>query len=502
MKHFQRKNFKHYLILSLLVIMLILASACADKEDNIPDKPSDDVTEQAVVENPEQLWTVKHENELISLAISTDGNVAIGENRTVYCHRIADGLLDEVYVYQNMTDDLAFSPDGALLGVGFDMDGIWLTDTANGNKLSELHNGFSSSRVAFSSGGQMATGNSDGKVRLWDIKSGEQLAALKMPSTDWITSLTYDQSGKLLAASQWTDKGTVTIWDIESKEVVHSITLNNYLGGIKDPFQFSPDGKIMAAAIKEEYKHLVRLWMSGAASPLADLSIPDGYRDMDFSPDSSLLAVASLKAVTIWDVSTHTLLYTLDQTFSDDDTDTIVELAFTPDSRHLAVARKDGRLDLWRLPGAEPFEAVSEMRMPNSLPSDAMFGLGSSQLKGEAALRLEAFAKKLTFNYSKCSIKFVGHTDSSGTAEENLRLSKERAEAVRSWFENWANKNGAVDWTFSADGRGESELIIPDTDANGAYIKDAAAINRRIGIEVESATAKVVNLADNQPAGE
>ena len=133
MKHFQRRTFKHYLILSLLVIMLILASACADKEDNIPDKPSDDVTEQAVVENPEQLWTVKHENELISLAISADGNVAIGENRTVYCHRIADGLLDEVYVYQNMTDDLAFSPDGALLGVGFDMDGIWLTDTAKGN---------------------------------------------------------------------------------------------------------------------------------------------------------------------------------------------------------------------------------------------------------------------------------------------------------------------------------------------------------------------------------
>ena len=196
----------------------------------------------------------------------------------------------------------------------------------------------------------------------------------------------------------------------------------------------------MAAAIKEEYKHLVRLWTSDGVMQLADLSIPDDYRDMDFSPDGSLLAVASMKAVTIWDISTHALLYTLDQTFAEDDSDSITELAFTADGRHLAVARKNGTLDMWSLPGAEKFQAVSDIHIPNSLPSDAMFGLGSSQLKGEADLRLEALARKLSYIYSTCSIKFVGHTDSSGSAEENLKLSKERAEAVKRWFEDWAKQ--------------------------------------------------------------
>ncbi len=501
MKYHNSKFFKYCFIMSLVVIVLAFGYACGSKEDNIADKQSDDEMVEAIEESPELLWTVKHANELVSLAVSPDGNVAVGENRAVYIHRIADGALDEVYVYENMTDDLVFSYDGTILGTGFDMDGVWLTDTANGDTLRLVHNGFSSSQVAFSTDGKIATGNSDGTVELWDTETGDQLAALEMPGVDWITSLAFDPSGKLLAVSQWTDKGTVTIWDIEAKTIVHSITLNNPLGGIKDPFQFSPDGK-MAAAIKEEYEHLVRLWAADGATQLADLSIPDDYRDMDFSPDGSLLAVASMKAVTIWDISTHTLLFTLDQTFSDDDTDTIVELAFTPDGRHLAVARKDGTLELWRLPGAEQFQTVSDIGMPNSLPSDAMFGVGSSQLKEEAALRLEAFVRKLSYNYSECSIKFIGHTDSSGTSEENLKLSKERAEAVRGWVENWFNKNQPVGWTFSSDGRGESELIIPDTDAKGAYLKDAAAINRRIGIEVESATPKVGALAGNQQAGE
>lgn len=483
MKKYTKVLLRNCFILSALVIMLAFVSACANKEEKNVDKPAKDSTTEVVEEKPELIWNVKHDNEVVSLAVSPDGTVAVGEDHAVYNHRIVDGWLEDIYVYENMTEDIEFSRDGTILGVGLDDNGVMMTDVAGGNKLMQVHNGFSS-RVAFSPDGDTAaTGSSDGKVRLWSIEKGEQLAVMDMPGIDWITSLAYDPSGALLAASQWTDKGTVYIWNVAEGKMIHTVILNNFLGNIKDPFQFSPDGIIMAGAVKEEYEHIVRLWTVDGAEQIADLAISDDYKDMNFSPDGGMLAVASLKAVTIWDISTHTLLYTLDQTFSADDSDTIAELAFTPDGGHVAVARMDGTLEMWRLPGTKKLEAVVDTAK-ESLSSDALFDVGSSQFKGGAVLRLEAFARKLKYNYSKGSIKFIGHTDSSGSAEENLKLSLNRATAISDWFNEWAKKNGTDDWTFSADGRGESELKTPDTNTEGAYIKEAASVNRRIEIEI------------------
>lgn len=483
-------SFKNYFILPMLIIMLSFMSSCADKEDKIEDKSVDYLFEEEVESIPELLWSVKHENELVSMGISPDGKVAVGENCAVYSHRLADGRLDNVYVYESITEDIEFSGDGTILGTGSDVNGVWIADTVGGSILRELHTGFSG-RVAFSPDGEtVATGSSDGRVRLWNIRTGEQLAAIELPSDDWVTSLAYDPSGSILAVSQWTDKGTVTIWDISEVKKVHTITLNNYLGNIKDPFRFSPDGSIMAGAIKEEYDHIVRIWAVDGADQLADLAIPGSYRDMDFSPDGSLLAVASLKAVTIWDVPTHSLLYTLEQTFNDEETDTVVEIAFTPDGGHVSVARLNGILELWRLPGAEQIASEPGEAETDLFPSDLLFGVGSSQFKDGADLILEAFARKLDYNYEKASINFIGHTDSSGSSEENMKLSLERATAVSKWFTEWAKENGADRWSFSAEGRGENELKIPDTDAEGAYLKDAASINRRIEIEWRQGTEK------------
>ncbi len=488
---------KNCFILSAIIIMLAFVSACADKEDQKADKQAEESTAEVVEEKPELIWSVKHDNKLVSLAVSPDGTVAVGEDCAVYNHRIADGWLKDIFIYENMTEDIEFSRDGAVLGAGLDDNGVMMIDTASGKKLMQVHNGFSS-RVAFSPDGETsATGSSDGKVRLWSIEKGEQLAAMDMPGIDWITSLTYNPSGTLLAASQWTDKGTVYIWNVADGKMIHTVILNNFLGNIKDPFQFSPDGIIMAGAVKEEYEHIVRLWAVDGAEKIADLAISNDYKDMDFSPDGGLLAVASLKAVTIWDVSSHELLYTLDQTFDAEDTDVIAELAFTPDGGHVAVARIDGTLEMWRLPRAEKLEVTADT-LQESLPSDALFDVGSSQFREGAVPRLEAFAQKLKYNYSKGSIRFIGHTDSSGTAEENLKLSLNRATAISDWFTEWMKKNGADDWTFSADGRGESDLKIPDTTAEGAYIKEAASVNRRIEIEISDVILNTALLPENQ----
>ncbi|MDZ7836739.1 MAG: hypothetical protein U5N58_01695 [Actinomycetota bacterium] len=97
------------------------------------------------------------------------------------------------------------------------------------------------------------------------------------------------------------------------------------------------------------------------------------------------------------DINNKTLLYTLDQTLEETETtDGSRALAFTPDGGHLAVVRNKGPLEMWRLPGAEPFEEpefdVSELP---PLPSDVLFDTGSSDLEPGADEVLEEFASDL-----------------------------------------------------------------------------------------------------------
>ena len=69
----------------------------------------------------------------------------------------------------------------------------------------------------------------------------------------------------------------------------------------------------------------------------------------------------------------------------------------------------------------------------------------------------------------------IGHTDSRGDSAYNLQLSLERASAVKDWFENWADENGIESWEFLVDGRGDTELKVPDTGIEGKFLEEAGA---------------------------
>ncbi len=185
----------------------------------------------------------------------------------------------------------------------------------------------------------------------------------------------------LLAALIWTDPGTVYIWDLETGQIVQEIELDILAGSTKTPFKFSPDGNKMAGYISEDWGHKIRLWdMDG--NTILDIPFEERINEIDFSPDGSLLAVGSLyQETTIWEVETGKLRYTLDQTM-EENTNGTKALSFTPDSGHLAVVRNKGPLlEMWRLPGAEPFEEPEfDVNKLPPLPSDVLFDTGSSDL--------------------------------------------------------------------------------------------------------------------------
>lgn len=96
--------------------------------------------------------------------------------------------------------------------------------------------------------------------------------------------------------------------------------------------------------------------------------------------------------------------------------------------------------------------AKEAIKKPTNLNADILFDLGKSELKPEAAAQIRfmaEFAKR-----EKFSIELSGHTDPSGTDEENQVLSQNRADAVRQALINAGIKAENV----TATGYGESQL--------------------------------------------
>jgi len=462
-----------------------------EEEPEIVEEP--EVVEEAVEGVTELVWSYSHEESINSLAVDPDGEILVaGEFKASYMHILANGTLIDAIIHEHSVEDLEFSPDGSILGAGQGYFGVLLTDLDSLEEymtLKHTHN----SRLTFSPDGEyVATGDRNGIIWLWDIDNGEQVVELeeseigdKAITDRWVLDIDYHPSGKILSSVH--NDNTVYIWDLEQEQVIDKIQLD-------DPsFKFSPDETTMAGAIREDGKYIVRLWDVDSGEKIGDLTVPGEVRDITFSPDGSILSVATFgrptkpdteSTVTIYDVSKQKLLYTLEISLENDDYPGV--LSFTPDSGHLAVGTNDGLLELWRLPGAEPLEEPEiDMKEPPPLPSDVLFDTGSAELKAGADEVLEEFANDLYAALPEANITFIGHTDSRGDATSNLQLSIDRATAVKDWFENWAQENDFHGWELLVDGKGDTELKVTDVDTEGNFLVGAGRLNRRVEIEIE-----------------
>ncbi len=105
-----------------------------------------------------------------------------------------------------------------------------------------------------------------------------------------------------------------------------------------------------------------------------------------------------------------------------------------------------------------------------------LFDHDSATLTREARSRLETIAGVLN-RYREREVRISGHTDSSGAATYNQRLSEDRARAVVRALQNQHNVDGR---RLSYQGRGETQPIAPNTDADGR------ARNRRVEVLIVS----------------
>ena len=117
--------------------------------------------------------------------------------------------------------------------------------------------------------------------------------------------------------------------------------------------------------------------------------------------------------------------------------------------------------------------------------SGILFPLNGIQLSDASRKELKEFAQKMS-DLQDTDITIYGHTDNTGTAEVNERISRQRAEAVQSYLQS----RGIASGRLSSQGLSYTDPVADNATAEGR------AQNRRVEIYI-SANENMIKAAEN-----
>lgn len=205
------------------------------------------------------------------------------------------------------SDRVVFGPNGRLLasfgGAGFE---VW--DLNSGSRRAEFGGGTDLiAALAFSPGGdKLFIGNSDGSVRIWDLKQQREEAVLGHSSG--VTAMTLGPGGDLLIVGL--SNKNLRLWRADQSRGQYKRARKS-LRGSKQPataLAYNAESMLVAAATSDRQ---LLVWNVDGGKPKRIAALPEATSLVAFGPHGTLVAAAAPGEVNLWHVQTHKLVKTL-----------------------------------------------------------------------------------------------------------------------------------------------------------------------------------------------
>lgn len=321
-----------------LVILCLLIVSCASAGSPTPEVGSQDPTATGdsgvVTERPSLIWNISQWVEI------THENAAV---------------LEELATLEGHAHGVAFiviNPSSTILASSSDGGRIRLWDLRNGSEIAALAHGPQTAGIAISPGGnELASCATDRSVRIWDIDSGTQIREFdELPLAPVVVD--WSPGGELVAGSA--RDHIVRVWRAVSGELIHQL-----VGHTSDVYavEFDPRGDTLATGSLDGS---VTIWDLSSGKLRNSFKASDEWVfDTAFSADGTSFAacggglVGRDNSVRIFDSTS----WDLDIELSGFGT-TVVSCFFSADGELLITRTFGGELQIWDLESRDVLVAL------------------------------------------------------------------------------------------------------------------------------------------------
>jgi WD40 repeat protein len=249
------------------------------------------------------------------------------------------------FTFGNFSDDVRgvdFSPNGFYaLASSFDSY-LYLFDVTTGELVRQFegHDDWVFNADFTRDGTMLASASADDTIRIWDVASATTTHVLR-EHTENVTNVAFSPDASLLVSTGQDNR--VLVWDTATWEVVN--TLNEHDDWVWD-VAFSPDGNYFVTV---DASHLGIVWDTATRRPIQRLVGHTGVViSVDYSPDGQYILTGSHDGTAIlWDASTYEVV----GVFRGAELRAVMDVAFSPDMTHVAIASFAGFIHIWLLDG-------------------------------------------------------------------------------------------------------------------------------------------------------
>ncbi len=196
-------------------------------------------------------------------------------------------------------------------------------------------------------GQTFVSGERDGTIKFWDLKTGEVLRTLKGHPGE-VESLAISSDGRILASGSsnynFKDNNSnidIKIWNLHTGELLH--TLDESTDSSKYmSVAISPDGQTLISS----WNKVIKIWNLSTGELLRTLKGESDIAAIAVSPVSQILVSSDDRTIKLWNLATGELL----RTFSG--ASGVKAIFISPDGQTL-VSNTDREIKLWNLQSGE-----------------------------------------------------------------------------------------------------------------------------------------------------